>query len=286
MARAARGTSCNWSGHGGHHKAVQVVEHRTSQELPQCPGISIVGSTQRVKVPGSIPLVHDGWWIAESNKDQVEEEATRPSIAIEKWVDSFEMTVGRRQHLDGTGGPRNAADICDPFAHRGRDFNPRGWSSFRSETGQSRAPAPLPPLHAPSLLEEEPTSQTSCIAMWCTWRISVKVEDISVRPAIAPQTLAIDPLGCVGITAHFQVFGEFIVPDRPSLRQERLNLFEHQGVALNGSRVMGFFVPDGGPDALGFDGVRKSSEALPHLSDGRFEALVDLFPAGTRHEAP
>src|ERR1019366_4523959 len=97
-----------------------------------------------------------------------------------------------------------------------------------------------------------------------------QIEDISAGPPIARQTLAIDPLGCVGITADLHVLRELLVPDGAPLRQESLDLLEHQGVALYGGGVMGFFVPDGGPDALGFNGIRKPAEALPDLGYGGF----------------
>ncbi len=111
-------------------------------------------------------------------------------------------------------------------------------------------------------------------------------EDVSARPSVARQTLAIDPLGGIGVPADFHVLRQLFVSDSPPLGQERLDLFEHQGVALNGSGVVGLLVPDGGPDALGFNGFRKTSQALPHLGDGRLQALIDLFPAWTRHETP
>jgi hypothetical protein len=144
--KSRQGNQARWSGDGGHHEAVKVVEHRTCQELPQRPGVSRIGWTQRGKVARPIPLVHGGRGIAESDEDQVEDEATGPPIAVEKWVDSLETTVGRRQHFDWSGGLGDPADICDPIAHGGWDINPG--SEFR------RVIVTLPPPPSPILTRE------------------------------------------------------------------------------------------------------------------------------------
>ncbi len=187
------------------------------------------------------------------------------------------MTVRQGQRFDWSGGLRNAADIGDPFAHRTRDINPGRWRHSAGKPGYFVLPETSGRLtfRCGRMRRDIPHR---------LHRHAVHVaylgqgEDVSARPPVARQTLAIDPLGGIGVPADFHVLRQLFVPDSPPLGQESLDLFEHEGVALNGGGVMGLLVPDGGPDALGFKGSGRAPEALPHLGDGRLPGVDRPVP--------
>ena len=59
------------------------------------------------------------------------------------------------------------------------------------------------------------------------------------------------------------------------------DLSQYKGVALQRRRVVGFEMPDVGPDRLGLLRRGESSEPAPELGDRVVEALVDGAPAGS-----
>ena len=94
-------------------------------------------------------------------------------------------------------------------------------------------------------------------------------------PFAGIEGLAVDPLRRAGVAGHLHVLLELLVPDGPPLGQECLDLGDDEGVALEGGGVMGFLIPDRGPDALGLGRRWQAPHALSEIGNGVLEALVD-----------
>ena len=87
----------------------------------------------------------------------------------------------------------------------------------------------------------------------------------------------------MGVALDFQVLAELLLTDGPAVAQEALDLAEDEGVALDSGGVVGFAVPDLGPDTFGLDRRGEAAEALAELVDQVCEALMD---GGARRAAP
>ena len=106
-------------------------------------------------------------------------------------------------------------------------------------------------------------------------------EQLTARPLAGVYCVAVDPVGGVGVAAHLHVLRELLVPDRAALLEQLLDLLEHERVALDRGRVMGFLEPDPAPDAVGFDGRRQAAESLAQLADLYAQALIDGCACGS-----
>lgn len=94
-------------------------------------------------------------------------------------------------------------------------------------------------------------------------------------PVTGLQGLAIDPLRRCGVAGHFHILLQLLVPNSAPLGQECLDLRHDERVALQGGGMVGFLMPDRGPDALGLDWRRQAAHALSEVGDCLLEALVD-----------
>jgi hypothetical protein len=79
-----------------------------------------------------------------------------------------------------------------------------------------------------------------------------QIDEVAARPA-SIKGMVIDPARRIGVSLHLEVLTEFLVSDGATFGEEGLNLFEDEGVALEGGAVVRFFVPDGPPDAFSLD---------------------------------
>jgi len=87
-------------------------------------------------------------------------------------------------------------------------------------------------------------------------------------PAAWFDSLAVHPAGSLSIPHHLEIVAEILGSDGASLVEQHRNLAQYQGVALDGSGVVGLEVPDVVPDGLGLGPPWETSEAL-ELGDGR-----------------
>lgn len=106
-----------------------------------------------------------------------------------------------------------------------------------------------------------------------------KRDEVARGPIAGRQPLLVDPLRSIGVAAHLQVLGQLLLPDRPSLDEEDLDLAQNQGVALDGGRVVRLLVPDVAPDVLGFDRRRQSAEACAQFIRSLGQLPVDRVAA-------
>jgi len=81
------------------------------------------------------------------------------------------------------------------------------------------------------------------------------------RAAPSPSArLLVDPLRCLGVPLDLEILLELLVPDCHVARKQRFHLLQHEGVALNRGRVMGFVEPDASPDLGGFLGGGQATD--------------------------
>jgi hypothetical protein len=99
-----------------------------------------------------------------------------------------------------------------------------------------------------------------------------EVDELSIAPLGAGGRVRIHPLRGVRIGLDLEVFAEFLVPNRPALIEKGPHLVQHDGVALDGRRMVGLLVPDPGPYGLGFFGTRKSA----HVGECRLGSIEVL----------
>jgi hypothetical protein len=71
--------------------------------------------------------------------------------------------------------------------------------------------------------------------------------------------VGVDPLRGVSIALDLQILAQVLVPDSAAFLQQGLDLPEYERVALHGGRMMGLFVPDTLPNALGLNGQRQAA---------------------------
>ena len=72
---------------------VEVVEHRAREELAERAGVALVGAAERGQVTGAVALVDDRRRVAEADQQEIEQQATGASIAVEERVDLLEACV-------------------------------------------------------------------------------------------------------------------------------------------------------------------------------------------------
>jgi hypothetical protein len=91
------------------------------------------------------------------------------------------------------------------------------------------------------------------------------------EPAVAPVTrldpLPVNPVGGIGVAADLEVFAELLVADGTALRQQLLDLLEHERVALDSGRVMGLLEPDPPPDDIRLVGRGEPAEPVSQFAD-------------------
>jgi hypothetical protein len=102
-----------------------------------------------------------------------------------------------------------------------------------------------------------------------------KSQQLATRPSLGTESLAVNPSGRVRVTLDLEIVLELLVANRPALVEEDLDLSADQRVAFQGGGVMGFVVPDLGPDALGFLGAGEAPETRAEFFDRNGESLVD-----------
>ncbi len=198
-------------------------------------------------------------------------------------MDSLESSMCSGKFLNRPAQLGNAVDICDPIGHGRRNLHPRRGCH--------------PSWERCDLVLPERTGRFTWCRCWMRSNIPHRlhchavdlanfgqVEEVATRPPISCKCVAVYPLGSVGVTADLHVFGEFLVADGPSFRQERFDLFEHQRVALYCGRIMGLLIPNRCPYALRLHGIGQPSKAFLNLGNRALKAFVDLFSTGPGHE--
>ncbi len=107
----------------------------------------------------------------------------------------------------------------------------------------------------------------------------VQGDQLAVVPGIGLQGLPVDPPGSLRVALDLHVLTQRLGAHRPASLQQRLNLAQHQTVALQRRGVVGLPVPDVCPDRLGLLRAGQSAQPGPQLLDGRIEAGIDRRPA-------
>ena len=76
------------------------------------------------------------------------------------------------------------------------------------------------------------------------------------------------------VLAHLHVL---LAADRPPFVEEPFDLFQDEGIALDGGGVVRFLVPDAAPDVGGLVRARQAAQALPELLDLDVELAVKVY---------
>src|SRR5437879_10533843 len=111
-------------------------------------------------------------------------------------------------------------------------------------------------------------------------------QQLAAGPAPGTESVAVNPSRGIRVSLDLEIVLELLVADRPALVEESFDLWGHQRIAFQGGGVVGFVVPDLGPDALGFLRAREPTEARAELFDRKGESVVDGLsgrPASGRH---
>lgn len=99
------------------------------------------------------------------------------------------------------------------------------------------------------------------------------------RPVAGLKCLAVNPPRGPGVSRDLQVLAQLLVADGAAFSEERLDLLEDEGVALDRRGVVRFLVPDRPPDVLCLGGRRQAAHAAPKLGDRLVKPLVDKLAA-------
>lgn len=104
--------------------------------------VAFICFTEGVEIPWPIPLLNNRGRISESDKNQIGEQSSGPSVAVEERVNLFKPRVPARHRLgNGRIIVRNRFDFSNPVKHQSGYF----WVVRRSHTSGERldvVPAP------------------------------------------------------------------------------------------------------------------------------------------------
>ncbi|MEU4802017.1 hypothetical protein [Actinosynnema sp. NPDC023587] len=99
-------------------------------------------------------------------------------------------------------------------------------------------------------------------------------DEVAGLPVARVESLAVHPPRGVAVAAHLHVVPERLRADRAAFVQEAFYFLQDKGVAFERGAVVGFLVPDVGPDVLGFCRSGQAAEAFAKLGDGFVQPLV------------
>jgi hypothetical protein len=75
---------------GRHDESIEIVQHRSGDQLGECPGIAGVRRAQRPQVSRPLPLLDDRWRVSQPSELKVEQQPSDPAVAIEKRMNPFD----------------------------------------------------------------------------------------------------------------------------------------------------------------------------------------------------
>ena len=77
----------------GTRKRLRFVVHSAREDLPKRSVVTAVGPLHRIQVAVSLPLQNDDRRTADAAQYEVEQEAARSAVAVEKGMDALELVV-------------------------------------------------------------------------------------------------------------------------------------------------------------------------------------------------
>ena len=113
-------------------EAMKIVDDRACDQLSEGTEVAVVRPVQRCEVAVPIPLEEDCRRIAEPDEQQVEQETSRPTVAVDEGVNALELAVqprqlGRNVFGGDTGRPDSRTKRIDdshPAMNFGRYISP------------------------------------------------------------------------------------------------------------------------------------------------------------------
>jgi hypothetical protein len=105
---------------------VKAVKDGPSEDFAERSGVALIGAAERVEVAGSVSLANDDRRQTETNQQQVENEATGPSVPVQERVNLLEACVQSGEPLWDVGVPSRVqrSYIGDPGVHEGWYLGP------------------------------------------------------------------------------------------------------------------------------------------------------------------
>src|SRR2546421_7563067 len=135
------------AGHVGNDDPVQFVMHRPCDQFAKRTVVICVGSLHRGEVRLPLPLEDDDRWVAEADKDEVQDESSGSSISVNEGVDSLKFVVDppeflwdRPVKLLGRDSLARLAHVSNPGVGPGWNQGPRR----RNHAGRERMDVVLP----------------------------------------------------------------------------------------------------------------------------------------------
>ncbi len=118
----------------GHDEAVEVLEHRSGDDLSERPVIAFVGSLECAQVRVALILEDDDRRVAQAHQHQVQREATHATVAVDEGVNALEpmMKLGQhfgQRHIEFSTRCHGGAEFDDlgyPAGEHRRHLWPRG----------------------------------------------------------------------------------------------------------------------------------------------------------------
>jgi hypothetical protein len=157
---------------------------------------------------------------SKANEQQVEEESTGATVAIEERMDLLEAGVQDRQGLGDHRLLGLAQSLCvgEPVANQHRNLRPVGWShppGERLDVVLSKRPRALPGggLWMRRDIPHRRHRKGVDLAHLCQ----------GDQPAASPvswlDSMPVDPVRCIGVPANLEIFAQLLVADRTTLGQ-------------------------------------------------------------------
>src|SRR6202162_526988 len=97
----------------------------------------------------------------------------------------------------------------------------------------------------------------------------------ATRPLSRLNSLPVDPVGGVGVAPHLEVLAQLLVPHRATLREQLLDLAQHERVPLDRRRVMRLLEPDPTPDPFSLNRRGQATQALAQLANLDSQPLIN-----------
>nr|WP_240759648.1 hypothetical protein [Phytoactinopolyspora endophytica] len=118
---------------------MKVVCHRAGNKFTKGTKVASVGTMEGLHIPVALSPIDDSRRVAEANQYEVEQQTTRPAIAIEKRMNALEGYVSLSQPLwqRSVVGLTDAFNEANPVKHVRVDLSPRGQlhAVFKGLTG-------------------------------------------------------------------------------------------------------------------------------------------------------